>query len=172
MAMLESDLRFDIMEEVVPVWGEVGVFRGMRTAYLSRSAGNGWMWTASPERDYSEQSLDLSLSSGVKEQSSCLSLPGFHKCKSECVCEKKYTETHGHPAGACSRCSNQDIKSRTLTHTPHPTPNSSTNHVHGRSRRLSWPLRTMIHLCAVLINHISLTQPPNSVERLAPCLTY
>lgn len=53
-----------------------GGFLGMRKAHLSRSAGSGWMWTASPERDYSEPSLDLSWSSGVKEQSPVFSLPG------------------------------------------------------------------------------------------------
>lgn len=44
-------------------------------------------------------------------------------------------------------------------------PNSSTNHVCGLSRGLSRPLRTMIHLCGVLINHISLTQPRKTLSK-------
>ena len=68
----------------------------MSEAHLSRSAGNGWMWTASPERDYSEPSPDLSQSSGVKEQSSVFSLPGpisqasmsVNLCVCVCVCSK------------------------------------------------------------------------------------
>lgn len=126
-----------------------------------------------PELELQRQGTELCLFSPRPCQLS------FEKCKSLCVCvfvcvwerewarEEEYWQIHGHPAGACYRWSRVHN-----THPlPSPTPTSSTNHVHGLSWGLSWPLRTMIHLCTILINHISLTQPPNSVERLAPRLT-
>lgn len=125
-------------------WRGRGGFLGMRKAYLSRSAGNDWMWTASPERDYGELSLDLSPSSGVREQSSVFSLPGPISQASIsvnlCVCvsvwdththtgrgrERVYWEMHGHTAGACSWCSNRDTLSNkspvTFRHQQLPRP--------------------------------------------------
>lgn len=58
-------------------WGERGGgFLGDEEGIFKSVFGSGWMWTASPERDYSGLSLDLSSSSSVKEQSSVFFLPG------------------------------------------------------------------------------------------------
>lgn len=111
---------------VVLAWGEAGAFffSGMSEAHLSRSAGNGWMWTASPERDYSEPSPDLSRSSGVKEQSSVFSLPGpISKASMSvnlCVCVREKKGVQG-DTWITRRCMFLMLKSRhQLENSSHP----------------------------------------------------
>lgn len=95
-----------------------------------------------------------------------LLLASLHHLKSVCEWVIVVRAREAKAAGVSSRCSHQGIKT-----------DVKLDWLLDQSRaRSAWrwlrPRRTMIHLCGVLINHISLTQPQNSVERVAPCLTY
>lgn len=167
--------------------GDGGYLMGVAT--LSRSARKwlnvssitweGLQWAVSwPEPELQHQGTEIDIFSltlhrpsldKLKSLCECACIICVSVCLCVCDCERELVrEIQPKAAGVSSWCSNHGSESRLMSNCT----DVLTNHVHGLSWQLLWPQRTMMHLCGVLINHISLTQPQNSVIRVAPCLTY